>query len=290
MKRKTHWAGLALAMALAALALLIGVNRRVGQREIGRLRVRQLPVCDAGRRPPGHLHRIRTRQPADDESTRALLLQRPENRHQPPAGGRDRQPARRLRMQNRPAGAVRMPGGLPGRNRRLETLRLRRLSALPSHSLQEPGGGVRLPSALRGGGAAVPGVQREDRKRLRARRRIDRHLAPAATPVHRTDLLGRARGPLLRPAAVQTGRKGRLLLRSQPVQSIGRTRRGPLELAVSLRPGRARRPLLAADRADEPEPDDLRRAARIDDRRLLVRPRVDARARPIGRRRPDATP
>ena len=39
-----------------------------------------------------------------------------------------------------------------------------------------------------------------------------------------------------------------------------------------------RRPLLSADRADEPEPDDLRRTARLDDRCLLVRPRVDARA------------
>ena len=112
----------------AGVALLrpLERGRRFGRRQIRDLRIPTATHRHPGRRPPGHHHRVRTRQPAD-AAAEPVLLQRPERRHGPLPGRGDRQPACRRGVQDRPPGAVQLPGRLPGRGRRPAALRLRRL-------------------------------------------------------------------------------------------------------------------------------------------------------------------
>ena len=205
MKRNTHWAGLALAATLAALTLLIGANADSASAKSDIYAYDSFPSStQAGGHP--------------DIFTEFELGSRLTANPPVPCFCNDP----KIVINHLPAGVIANPHVV-------SECKIAQLALFECPADSQAGivalklfgyGGFPLfrvtPSKsqaavfafllpLRGCGAAVPGVQRENGKRLRARRRIDRHLAPPATPLYRTDLLGSARRPLLRPAAVQAG-------------------------------------------------------------------------------------
>ena len=134
--------------AAGALALLIGANADSAGAKSDIFAYRQLPIDDAGRRTPGHLHRIRTRQPADGESAEPVLTAT----------------TRKSSSSTLPAGVIANPHVVseckiaqlalfecPADSQAgIVALRLFGYGASRSPSTpQEPGGGVRLPPAVR---------------------------------------------------------------------------------------------------------------------------------------------
>ena len=173
----------------------------------------------------------------------AVLLQRPQGSDAARARRRDRQPARGRRSARwrswRCSNARRTPRS------GVVALKLFGFGMFPLYRTTAPeraGGAFRLRAPVRLLGPAVPGLQRQDRQRLRPRRQDRRHLPPPAAPRLRPDLLGRPGRTLQRLHAVQPRRKrNRLCEPTRFRPSPNTTKPGSKNLRRSTRTNRTRR-------------------------------------------------